>query len=535
MSANLIEKGNQDIHLSGKKLKELQEQIKKRIELEKHKKEDFEEKLYERLKQAYLGCKKLSDDSQKPNWSEIIQGFLKDSAELTLKAAAAGGAAYVAGSMIGGKKSGATAGTGAAVGAALLTLWQINNQHTAIERAKGFLAMVEDVKNNGDWVDSRLKKIAISLSVRFEPAIANLSLSDDGIGRLATFLAVAIIRDFPISIKGEGKLRTERDIIDAVSKTAVPPNGEDPIYKGTFGNLKLSKDDNQSSWTIPGLLLRSPIWNTFDDQCYIRSGKDDKSSKYPVQIFNQRPMYYMVAPTDIVNRIKASRRSPILSSLENEFHQLDKLALGSKSKNIPKNSDPKVIQDERQQLLKRMNEVNSNYHKQLASVDSEVNRKVSSELYRQGFFAGMIFRGVPSSTKMNISNRNNNIDNSLNGPESLAFIIDSLKKAEGIKKFKDILMSLNKATVESLFNTPVFYETLTNETREAFHDCFIRIASNERQKELETAKYKAEELAQEQENGKGNPTMQSGIICGKITTVALISTVATGLIWVYRK
>jgi hypothetical protein len=86
---------------------------------------------------------------------------------------------------------------------------------------------------------------------------------------------------------------------------AIPLDSNNPLYKSWFRNKQL-KTIHNTTWTIPGILLRSPA--LYDSTIYIPGmkiarGEDPRLEKYPIQCCDTRPMHYIPAPRRIVDEV----------------------------------------------------------------------------------------------------------------------------------------------------------------------------------------------------------------------------------------
>lgn len=259
--------------------------------------EDFQKHLVGYLESAYETSKKLADDAAKASWTDTVLQVAKDIAKLTSGTALASGTAYTVACLLGKKKEAADVAAGTGLGAGLLLLWGIGKEHLnskqAIEHAQSFLAIAQDLQGDKQLIRERFQAVAYQLFQRFKWAVYCLHNGNEGTKELALFFATAIIRDFTLK---RVKCSAEQIVGKIINHCAVPPE-KDAIYKGTWGRIHLRtkhgaiKKKNQN-WTIEGILLRSPIYNTYNNKYYVRDGKlgkENRADKYPVQIVNYRP------------------------------------------------------------------------------------------------------------------------------------------------------------------------------------------------------------------------------------------------------
>ena len=154
----------------------------------------FQEIVVEKLMKVYDSCKKLTPDAavdDRTEWlKEVVVDGLKIVGGAALGAALGGFTARAVGKDAEAKDVAVSTG----LAGALCALWSVKNDRTLREKAKDFLSLVEDIKDDRDQIQARMLAIAKVLSDRFEFGIHRLRDSEDGIGRLANFFAVAITK-----------------------------------------------------------------------------------------------------------------------------------------------------------------------------------------------------------------------------------------------------------------------------------------------------------------------------------------------------
>ncbi len=171
--------------------------LKQQIETAHDREVSFVHALADQLENIYFDAKSLTADAQNQSWSETIKQYIDDAVKVTAIMVAAGGMGVVANFLTGKRITDAKAATSFAIPAVLCALWKVKHEHELITKAKGFLTLVEDVKNDPTKIKKRWTEIAEHLCRRFQRAIAKLPASELGGEQLAKFFCTAIVRDFP--------------------------------------------------------------------------------------------------------------------------------------------------------------------------------------------------------------------------------------------------------------------------------------------------------------------------------------------------
>jgi hypothetical protein len=270
------------------------------------------------LLSIYDNARDLVPDAQDPAWTDNVKQYIEDAVKIAKYAAVAGGMGALAGQLVGRKDLSSKIAVGVAVPAVLCALWQAHNEEQARNRARKFLALVEDIKDDRKKIEKRMEDIARSLAYRFEYAVQKLPASEDGVEELASFFSTAIARDILAESKRilESKM-SPNEIVQLATQVAVPQNSDDPIYSNWFQNKPL-KNVDKNYWTVPGLLLRSPIYVVPLDKYYVRDSKltvDNRADKYPSQKVYQQLARYVEADGESLAAIKAMNNLPVEEKL----------------------------------------------------------------------------------------------------------------------------------------------------------------------------------------------------------------------------
>ncbi len=282
--------------------------LKEQVEIARDREHSFIRTLADQLENIYFDAKGLATDAQDPSWKETITKYIEDAVKITAMMVAAGGMGVVANFLTGKRLTDAQAATSFAIPAVLCALWKVNKEHELIAKARGFLALVEDVKHDPMKIKHRWTEIAEHLCRRFQPAIAKLPASESGGEQLAKFFCTAIVRDFPSKRQMvlDQKLSAAA-VIQLAVDLAIPFDSNDPLYSNWFTHKRLENIDRED-WTVPGLLLRSPILDLSENQYYVRDGKlgkENRADKYPPQKIYSRPSQrYIKASAEEVKAIR---------------------------------------------------------------------------------------------------------------------------------------------------------------------------------------------------------------------------------------
>ena len=308
-SMNPLKTKNDLVIAAEKELKIASEELADVVSKVEKRKLDFKEIFFEKFELLFNECQKLKE-SEKKTVGDIVKGVATDAAKVAAAAAAGGGIGYLACCLAGEKKKAAGPALVSGICAALITSWGILKEEDARERAINNAKIVVSTINYFCEDDKKaietkqiINDIAELLCRRFEYAIGCLASNakenenELGIHGLATFFVSAIFTKMPMLTTGEiERAKLDKKIKKLIAGCAVPNEG-DGSYKYEYGFLKWDKklaNESEREWTLAGLLLRSPIYNEFNKQYYVRDvlGKkirkktDNKSKKYPLQIIN---------------------------------------------------------------------------------------------------------------------------------------------------------------------------------------------------------------------------------------------------------
>lgn len=317
----VVQKTQETVHINEKVL----------LETMQAREYDFVEALAQQLIITYRHCKEIGRDSLDKSLSDKIADGIKDALKITGAVATAGGLGFVASKAAGKGDQSTTAAAVFGTLGGLLALWGVEGEHKAVDNAKGFLALVEDIKDNDEQIKERMYAIANALCHRFQLGIQNLCSSAEGTEKLAFFFAEAIAKQTPFvpqRLDLKNKKLAPHEIVELVVNAAIIKDRKDSLYKKWFINKTLETDSKvENPWTISGLLLRSPAFDLHRKLFYVRDGKDpawyrikvkspDRSDKYPLQVVSARPARYISAQTESMENIeKIAGKSPYALSV----------------------------------------------------------------------------------------------------------------------------------------------------------------------------------------------------------------------------
>ncbi len=349
-----------------------------------------------KLMKIYDSCKRLVPDSKSDDWKEWFKEVAVDALKVAGAAALGATLGVFTAKAVGKGTEAKEVAISTGLAGALCALWDVKNEHTMRDKARGFLSLVEDVKLDRKKIEDRMTAIADALAARFQFAIHRLRNSEEGIGRLASFFTVAIAKGLPDSpesqkmsvvvgsqsvvtpvaadlkrdekspahhsrtpsnnLTGQVNIlfasadlqrddkKISKDVLFRIAsavKYAIPEK-EDSLYKNFWRKIRLETINQDEEWTIRGLLLHSPLqYFSEKDQkknYYVRDGiiaKVNRADKYPPQVImnvTDIPAFYLKVKED---------SKEMLSIIQHQISQDPVMAAIKKKENV---QPPSLVQ-----------------------------------------------------------------------------------------------------------------------------------------------------------------------------------------------
>lgn len=194
----------------------------------------FKEIFIEKLMKIYDSCKKITPDAALEDRTEWLKEVLTDGVKIIGGAALGAAIGGFTARSVGKSAEAKDVAISTGLAGALCALWSVKNDRILREKAKDFLSLVEDIKDDPDQIQKRMKAIAEVLAERFEFGIHCLRDSEDGIGRLANFFAVAIAKGLADSAESQ-KMRVTLKALSAPA-AGVKKDEKSPVSNGEWVN-----------------------------------------------------------------------------------------------------------------------------------------------------------------------------------------------------------------------------------------------------------------------------------------------------------
>ena len=118
---------------------------------------DFERLVTIKLMEIHNSLKKLTSNAQDPTWAESVKRHVTDVTRTVTATTVGYGVGLLASALMSKKEKATEGGIAIAIPTALLMLWKIKNEHEAIEKAKGFLALVHE--SDEKEAEQRMQKL----------------------------------------------------------------------------------------------------------------------------------------------------------------------------------------------------------------------------------------------------------------------------------------------------------------------------------------------------------------------------------------